>query len=201
MGFMASAANILNNTILIPTGGNLTDLPKNTVGTEINAYNQAYNDRKVAYDSGNPQTVYLKVKGENASKMVMVQSSANFGMSREYTQQRCGGNSEYVVNLPGNVKYSDVMFSFVFMRDTYFLDWLTNGHLVNGVTRADIEIHVGAKNKDTNERMILTLRDAFPISWHLNYVKLYKKAEDNQVLLEFVTFSYSSVDFSVQSVE
>ena len=198
---MASAANILNNTILIPTGGNLTNLPKNTVGTELNAYSQAYKERKIDYNSDNPQKAYLKIKGENAVKMVMLQSSANFGMSREYTQRRCGGNSEYVVNLPGNVKYTDVTFSFVFMRDTYFLDWLTNGHLVNGVTRADIEFHVGAKNTETNERMILTLRDAFPISWRLNYVKLYKKADDNQVLLEFVTFSYSRVDFSLQSGE
>ena len=195
---MASAANILNNTILIPTGGNLTNLPNNTLGTEVNAFNKAYTDKKVSYDIENPQTVELKVNSESAVKIVMLQGSANFGMSREYTQQRCGGNNDYVVNLPGNVTYSDVTFVFVYLRDTYFLDWITNGCLVNGMTRADLEITVGAENIETKEKMILTLRDAFPVSWNLGYLKLYKNAADNHTLYEMVTFSYSRVDFTVK---
>ena len=199
---MASAANILNttilNTILIPTGGNLTDLPTNTLGTEVNTFNKTYTDKKIDYNIENPQTVYLKVNSENAVKMVMLQGSQNFGMSREYTQQRCGGNNDYVINLPGNVTYSDVTFTFVFLRDTYFLDWITNGCLVNGMTKADIEIHVGAENIETKEKMILTLRDAFPVSWSLGYLKLYKSDTDNHTLYEMVGFSFSRVDFSVK---
>ena len=196
---MASAANVLNNTILVPTGGSLNNLPTNTVGTDVSAYNQAYNNRFIEYQSDNPIEVHLKVKGENAVKMVMVQGSVNLGMTREYTQMRSGGNSEYVVNLPGPVSYSDATFGFVFLSQPYFLDWVTNGCLVNGVTKADLEIHLNAKNTETNQKMILTLRDAFPTSWSLGFLKLYDQASKTQPLLEMVTFSYSRVDFGVTS--
>ena len=184
--------SILNNTILIPTGGNLTSLPASTVGADLS--NVDYDS--IDYRIENPQTVYVKVKDQQSVKLISVQSIDGLEMKRENSQQRAGGSPDYVVNLPGNVSYSEVTLTHVFTRDTYFLDWLKNGCLNNGVARADIEIYINAFDKD-KKQMVLTLYDAFPTKWEIRQMG-FPNLMSRPVATEWITFCFSKIHFALQ---
>lgn len=184
---------ILNNTILIPTGGSMTSLPTNKIGSELGAVNYDEIDYKIQ----NPQTVYLKVKDQQSVKLMSVQSIDGLEMKRENSQQRAGGSPDYVVNLPGNISYSEVTITHIFTRDTYFLDWLKNGCLNNGVARADIEIYINAFDKN-NKQIVLTLYDAFPTRWEIRKMGV-PNIMSRPVATEWITFCFSKVHFALQT--
>ena len=184
--------SILNNTILIPTGGNLTSLPANTVGADLS--NVDY--ESIDYRIENPQTVYIKVKDQKSVKLISVQSIDGLEMKRENSQQRAGGSPDYVINLPGNVSYSEVTMRHIFTRDTYFLDWLKNGCLNNGVARADIEIYINAFDTD-NKQMVLTLYDAFPTKWEIRQMG-FPNLMSRPVATEWITFCFSKIHVALQ---
>lgn len=188
-----SVLNVLNNTILIPTGGSLTPLPKSTVADDL----AKVDFEKIKWKSDNPQTTYIKVNDGASQKIITVQRIGEFGMTRENEQRRAGGNSEYVVNLPGRVTYTDVTFFHLFTRDKFFLDWLTTGALKNGVARADVEIHVTAVDKN-NREMVFTLYDAFPTKWEIRQME--SNVRDIAIMEEEVTLTYSKIGFALQEL-
>ena len=187
-----SIAGLLNNTILIPTGGNLASLPTNKVANDLS--NVDY--ESIDYRIENPQTVYIKVKDQQSVKLISVQSIDGLEMKRENSQQRAGGSPDYVVNLPGNVSYSEVTLTHVFTRDTYFLDWLKNGCLNNGVARADIEIYINAFDLD-KKQIVLTLYDAFPTKWEIRQMG-FPNLMSRPVATEWITFCFSKIHFALQ---
>ena len=187
-----SIAGLLNNTILIPTGGNLASLPTNKVANDLS--NVDY--ESIDYRIENPQTVYIKVKDQQSVKLISVQSIDGLEMKRENSQQRAGGSPDYVVNLPGNVSYSEVTLTHVFTRDTYFLDWLKNGCLNNGVARADIEIYINAFDLD-KKQIVLTLYDAFPTKWEIRQMG-FPNLMSRPVATEWITFCFSKIYFALQ---
>ena len=184
--------SILTNTILIPTGGSMTSLPTNKVGAELAAVDYESIDYKIQ----NPQTVYIKVKDQESVKLISVQSIEGLEMKRENTQVRAGGSPDYVINLPGNVSYPEVTMTHLFTRDTYFLDWLKNGSLNNGIARADIEIYINAFD-NVQKQIVLTLCDAFPTKWEIRQMGV-PNILSRPVMTEWITFCFSKMNFALQ---
>ena len=186
-----SITDLLTTTILMPTGGSLTELPASNISSDI-----AVVSKSMFYASGNISKVentYIKVSGNNEVKIIKLQGIAGFTMTRENTQKRSGGASDYVVNLPGPISYSDVTLVHPFTRDKFFLDWLKNGHMLGGAYRANIEIHVIPIG---DKEMVFTLEDAFPVSW--NIVKM-AASDQPAVLTELVTIAFSKLVFKQQN--
>lgn len=191
---MANAANILNNTILIPYHDSLTGS-----GKGLPANKTAENLEKTSdpeWEVGNSVDLYIKKADGSAIKMVSVQGFAEFGMSRENNVVYSGGNQEYAINLPGPVNYNDVTIMHLFSRDKFFLDWIKNGVLKSGVSRADIEVHINAKDKQ-GKHMVFTLYDAFPINWSL--ISILTTTSEGELLFENITITYSKASFSLSA--
>lgn len=185
---MSSAANILNNTILIPTDGSLRDLPASTVAEDLGK------NTKVTWSVASNMSVFIKDTDGSSKKMITIQSLTGFGMRRENEKQSAGGNQDYVINLPGKITYSDVMIKHLFSRDTFFLDWIKNGITLGGISRADFEIHINAFNT-SGGKMVFTLCDAFPIKWALT--RQLGTTGESQLLFEEVTVTYSKAVFGL----
>lgn len=182
--------NVFNNTILVPQSGKLDALPKNTVAADLaKVKDQSWNQEK-------EQDVYIKVNGASSQKIIAIQNMYQFSMTRENEQKRSGGNSDYVVNLPGKVTYSELTFSHAFTREGFFLKWLMDNTTKNGTSRADIEIHISVNNADKKE-MVFTLCDAFPINWE---IKNFEVQEDSPLLLEYVSLAFSEVTFKLTDI-
>lgn len=186
----------LNNTILIPTHDSLVSgkpLPANPVAEELSHVQQA----KWNPDLKNIEEVYIKVNGGAAQKVILVQSLSGFVMTRENEQRKVG---DYVVNLPGPVSYSDIIIRHVFTREKFFLDWLTNSTAQRGVSRADVEIHINLKD-GSNQKMVFTLQDAFPIKWELQDALQSEvgAGEGVPLLYEEITLAFSKVTFAMKS--
>ena len=186
-----SILGILNNTILIPTGGASSPLPKNTAASDLSKVDF----EKIQWQASNPMSVFLKVNGSPSQKIIGIQSISELGMSREVESRYSGGNAEYVINLPGPITYSDVTIGHLYSRDKFFLDWMKTGAMSNGVAKADVEIHVTAVNKDGQE-LVFTLYDAFPTKWAIK--ELLTTGNPEQVLEEYVTLTFSRVSFALQ---
>ena len=182
---MANAANILNNTILVPYHDSLVD------SHQIPAYNPAEKLSQLQQSDpsqGKHLAAYIKVNDGNSVRMIAVQEISGFGMERE-NEQRPGSSHDYVINLPGQVKYTDVKITHVFTRDKFFLDWLHNGVSQGGASRADIEIHILPLSE---KELVFTLYDAFPTSWTLQKLDA---ADFESILFEEVELTYSQVSF------
>lgn len=186
---MANAANIFNNTILIPYHDSLVD------SHQLTAYNIAEKLTEIQNVVPNKEThvsSFIKMKDGNSVRLIAVQEISGFGMERENEQQP-GNSHDYVINLPGQVKYSDIKISHIFTRETFFLDWLTNGITQGGVSKADMEIHIYPL---TQKELIFTLYDAFPVGWTLGKLDI---ANADTLLVEEVDLTYSQVTFKANS--
>ncbi len=189
---MPSVTDILTTNILIPTSGSPSKLPNNVVAEKL----EKAMSTDIIADLKDTESTYIKVNGGTSQKIIGVQSISEFGMDRQNEQKLYG---DYVVNLPGNITYSDVVITHVFTRDKFFLDWLKTGINQCGVSKADIEIVVNIENKN-NEKMVFTLYDAFPVKWELSkwLATEIGAANSVDVLMENVTITYSKVDFKLQ---
>lgn len=209
---MANASNILNNTILIPYHDGLTDgkghqLPDTTVVGDVKAYNTKNSETAGALKDVDKQPVranQFSVWVRDGSQTVSVgycQSVSGLKVTREVEAKRSGGNQDYLVNLPGRLKYNVVTFAHMFTNSQLFLDWLTNSADLGGVSRMDIEIWVG-----TGTSVVYTLRDAFPVEWDLGSMSINVEGlitrektlsysiSDGQIPVENLKVIYSRLD-------
>ncbi len=187
-----SIADLLTTTILMPSGGSMTELPASNIGADIGKVVKSDWEKK-GTNIGNVEDTYITVSGKSSVLIKKIQGITGFSMTRENQQRHTGGISDYVVNLPGMVSYSDVTLAHTFTRDKFFLDWLKNGYLIGGVYRANIEIHILPLG--TTE-MVFTLEDAFPVSWDIVRMEVNNNSDP---LMELVTLTYSKLTFTKQN--
>lgn len=198
-----SIADILNNTILIPTSGSPESLPDATIGADLQKYNKS-NDKPPL--TTNSFRVFLNTGGSSIP-MKYCEGIQLLEVKRQADQRRTGGNGDYVVKLPGQMEYSPVVFYHFYCDNDVFMNWLINGTDHGGIQKANIEIKVGREMK----HMVYTLRDAFPIRWMLGTMSIdtsglitqretvtYKISED-QILVENLTVAYSKMEFDIET--
>ena len=180
----------LTNTILIPNHDGLVDghqLPSYDITGKLGELQalDGYSDKNFA--------VYLKINEKSSIRLIGVQDITGFGMERTY-EQKPVATGDYVINLPGPVKYSDVTIRHIFTRDKFFLDWLTNGVSKGGCARADIEIIVTTSRE---KQMIFTLYDAFPVEWKLVNLEAGKT---DAPIIEEVKLTFSGISFKSEKI-
>ncbi|MBQ6519586.1 MAG: phage tail protein [Anaerolineaceae bacterium] len=196
---MANAANIFNNTILIPTSGSPEKAPEATLGTELQKYSKKIEE--TAIKTGGFR-VFLNIGGTSIP-MKYCESVYMLEVRREAESQRSGGNGDYIAKLPGQISYSPVTFTHFYCTNDAFMNWLINGIDQGGIQTANIEIKVG---QETNH-MVYTLRDAFPINWSLGTFSVDLEGagrtgelvaymiNQDQILCENLTVAYSKMEY------
>lgn len=197
---MANAANIFNNTILIPTSGSPEDAPKATFGKDLQTYNKK--DQETAIKTG-AFRVFLNIGGKSIP-MNYCQSIYMLEVRREAEPHRSGGNGDYIAKVPGPMSYSPVSFTHFYCTNDAFMSWLINGIDQGGIQTANIEIKVGQEM----DHMVYTLRDAFPVSWSLGTFSIDLEGagrtgelvaymiNKDQILCENLTVAYGKLDVS-----
>ena len=199
---MASAANIFNNTILIPTSGGPAAIPNSTIVEDLQAYQKVYVPKdEDKWD--NTFRVFFN-SGDKSIPMKYCQNITLLEVTRNVESRHTGGNGNYVVKLPGPLNYSPVMFMHFYCDNDVFMDWLINGTDHGGIQKATIDIKVG---KET-DHVVYSLRDAFPISWAIGTMGidlsglvlqrevLTYSISENQILVENLTVAYGRMDVS-----
>ena len=189
---MADAANILNNTVLIPYHDSLV------ANNPLDAYDPGEKLKNIktgeVISEGFEYGAYIKLKDGNSVKMIAVQEVAGFGMEREF-EQRAGSSGAYMINLPGAVKYSDLAIKHLYTREKFFLDWLTNGVSQGGAARIDMELHFIIPQKTANgtekKHIVFVLYDAFPVSWEIGPLEM----TGGKNLFETVKIAYSWLQY------
>ncbi len=194
---MSILDTITNNTILIPYHDSLVDsnpLPPYDAAKKL----EALNAEEITADHFE-YGAYIKIKDGESIKMIAVQDVSDFGMTRENSQMP-NNTGDYIINLPGTVKYSDIIFVHVFTNDSFFLDWLENGVTKGGAARIDMEMHFllpcGKKQASItkeNKHFVFTLYDAFPIKWEMREMEL----SGGKIMTERVTVTFSTMDYKV----
>lgn len=194
---MSILDTLINNTVLIPYHDSLVDsnqLPSFDAAKKLEAINN-----EEIHEDHFEYGAYIKLKDGASVKMIAVQDVNDFGMTRE-NNQTPNTTGTYLINLPGPVKYSDVIFAHVYTNDSFFLDWVENGVSQGGSARIDMEMHFwlpcGKKQADMTHKkkhVIFTLYDAFPIKWEIREMSL----AGGKVLTERVTVTFSTLDYQV----
>lgn len=197
---MANAANILNNTILIPTSGGPAAIPNATIAKDLQAYQKEYDPKD---NKDNTFRVFFN-SGDQSIPMKYCQNITLMEVTRDVESRHTGGNGNYVVKLPGSLNYSPIIFMHFYCDNDVFMDWLINGTDHGGIQKATIEIKVG---KET-DHVVYSLRDAFPISWAIGTMDidltglvlqrdvLTYSFSENAILLENMTVAYGKMDVS-----
>ncbi len=194
---MSVLDTITNNTILIPYHDSLVDsnqLPEYDAAKKLETLNA-----EVITQDHFEYGVYIKIKDGESVKMIAVQDVSDFGMTRENNQvPNTTGN--YIINLPGPVKYSDVIFVHVYTNDSFFLDWVENGVAQGGSARVDMEMHFWlpvaksqASGSPGKKHFVFTLYDAFPIKWEMREMGI----TGGKVMTERITVTFSRLDYKV----
>ena len=195
---MANAANIFNNTILIPTSGSPEDTPKSTFGKALQTYNQKNDNETIKTGEFR---IFLNVKG-NSIPMKYCSSIFMVEVRREAEPHRSGGNGLYIAKVPGPLSYTTIEFVHFYCSTEPFLDWLINGIDQGGVQTANFEIKVGHET----DHMVYTLRDAIPVGWNLGTFSIdfggaartgelvAYMINESQILCENLTVAYSRMD-------
>ena len=213
---MASAANILNNTILVPYHDSLTnkshDLEKTTIVSDVEAYYADANktSRREIFQNEFEISI-ISSESKKSTPVGLCQRVEGLSVSRDVEKKRAGGESYYEIKLPGAISYGEVILSHLYTESTVFLDWLINGADKGGALMADIEIKVGyLDSNDKNlKQMVYTLRDAFPIRWRLGNIEVVSvdevtniksmQAKDGKIPLEEITLVFGRMDLSKSS--
>ena len=199
-----SAANILNNTILVPTTDSLTgsshDIKPTTIATDISTFNQKNDvlvpaselDYSIEIISNN-----VKSGGTHCSEI------RGLSVSRQAEKRRSGGEALYEMNLPGMISYGELTFFNIYTASEVFLNWLINGASQGGAMLADIVIKIGDKE---NGMVEYTLRDAFPTGWRLGNIAVVNLTEidryktrriaSGEFPLEEMSIAYGRLDYS-----
>ena len=203
---MANAANIFNNTILIPTSGEPEARPKSTLDTGLQAYNTLHSYSKENANDNSIKTggfrAYLNTGGVSIP-LKYCESVYMLEVKREAEEHRSGGNGNYITKVPGPLSYSPVNFTHFYCTNDAFMNWMINGIDQGGIQKADIEIKVGRET----DHMVYTLRDAVPMSWNLGTFSLDLEGmsrtgemlaymiNENQILVENLSVVYGKLEY------
>ena len=199
---MSILDTITNNTILIPYHDSLVEsnpLPETQIGKKVQEYNKNFDDKQKIEAQ---QFQLYFVSGGKSVPAGLCEKVEGLSVSRQVEEKRSGGNSEYSIKLLGAMTYSVVTLTHLYCDNDLFMEWMINGADRGGVQKADIEIHVGP-DKD---HMVYTLRDAFPVEWHLGTLSINTEGlvtnketvtyviDADQLLVENVRIVYSRLD-------
>ena len=198
-----SAANILNNTILIPSHDGLTgsdhDVDDKLIRENRNVLETVIEQNDVIAEDKFDVTI---TSNNVSAKGTFCQEIRGLSVKRDAKKMRSGGEALYEVILPGMLSYGEVTLFNVYSNSTAFLDWLFNGSRQGGAMLADVSISIG--NEDRGY-MIYTLRDAFPVEWELGNLAVISPDEVTHLLataimsgafpLEQVKIVYSKMDY------
>ena len=204
-----SAANIFNNTILIPSHDGLTGSGHDIDDTLIK--NNRTNLEKIIKSENlvTEDKFSVKITSNNVSaEGTYCQEIRGLSVRRDAQKMRSGGEAFYEVALPGPLSYGEVQLFNVFSNSTAFLNWLFNGARQGGAMLADLTITVG---DEENGYIIYTLRDAFPIKWELGNLMVITPDEVTRILataimagdfpLEQVTVVYSKMEYTTSGLK
>ncbi len=200
---MSILDTLINNTILIPYHDSLVDsnqLPEVQIGNKVQQFNTTFNSDQPT--EARQFMLYID-SGEKSVPVGLCGAVEGLIVSRQVDEQRSGGNNAYTVKLPGALSFGAVMIRHMYCDNDLFMNWMINGANRGGVQRADLELRTGS-DKDY---MVYTMRDAFPIEWHLGTFSadfegqfrsretiLYTMDAD-QLLIENVRIAYGRLDY------
>ena len=201
---MASAANVLNNTILVPYHDSLTnsshDLKASTIPKDLETYATGLKDSIPALR--NTEFSISLISNGKTTEVGKCVGIFGLSMSRGLEKKRTGGEALYETKLPGRISYNDVTLNHVYTNSSVFLDWLINGSAQGGAMFADVQITVG----DDNGTVVYTLRDAFPVAWELGNISVVSVDEvtkirqrnisEDAIPLEAITIAYGRLDYA-----
>ena len=204
-----SAANIFNNTILIPSHDGLTGSGHDVDETLIKNNRQIVEKRLETGAVLTEDKFSVTISSDNVSANgTYCQEIRGLSITREPQKMRSGGEALYEVVLPGMISYSEVTLFNVYSNSTAFLNWLFNGARQGGAMLADVSISVGDKE---NGYIVYTLRDAFPIKWELGNLSVISPDEVTRILqtsvyagefpLEQVTIVYGKLEYESSSTK
>ena len=198
-----SAANIFNNTILVPSYDGLTGSGHDIDDTLIR--NNRTNLEKVISSDKlvTENKFFVTITTNNVSaEGTYCQEIRGLSVTRDVQKMRSGGEAFYEVVLPGMVSYGEIQLFNVYSNSTAFLNWLFNGARQGGAMLADLSISVGDKE---NGYIVYTLRDAFPVKWELGNLAVITPDEVTRLLatavmagefpLEQLTVVYSKMEY------
>ncbi|MBQ6510321.1 MAG: phage tail protein [Flexilinea sp.] len=200
---MSVLDTLTNNTILMPTMDSLVSsnpLPDTPVGKKVQEYNKGFEEKRKVEAK---QFELFIVSGEKSVLAGFCEQVEGLSVKRNVDEKRSGGNGEYLVKLPGALSFGVVKLSHLYCENDLFLNWMINGAEQGGVQKADIEVKVGPDN----DHMVYTLRDAFPIGWHLGTLSVNAEGlvtnketmtytiDADQLLVENVSIAYGRLDY------
>ena len=204
-----SAANIFNNTILIPSHDGLTGSGHDVDETLIKNNRQIVEKRLETGAVLTEDKFSVTISSDNVSANgTYCQEIRGLSITREPQKMRSGGEALYEVVLPGMISYSEVTLFNVYSNSTAFLNWLFNGARQGGAMLADVSISVGDKE---NGYIVYTLRDAFPVNWELGNLSVICPDEVTRILqtsvyagefpLEQVKIVYGKLEYESSSTK
>ena len=204
-----SAANIFNNTILIPSHDGLTGSGHDVDETLIKNNRQIVEKRLETGAVLTEDKFSVTISSDNVSANgTYCQEIRGLSITREPQKMRSGGEALYEVVLPGMISYSEVTLFNVYSNSTAFLNWLFNGAKQGGAMLADVSISVGDKE---NGYIVYTLRDAFPVNWELGNLSVICPDEVTRILqtsvyagefpLEQVKIVYGKLEYESSSTK
>ena len=204
-----SAANIFNNTILIPSHDGLTgsghDIDDSLIRNNRTNLENLIDFKKVITED----KFFVTITSNNVSaEGTYCQEIRGLSVRRDAQKMRSGGEALYEVVLPGMVAYEEVQLFNVYSNSTAFLNWLFNGARQGGAMLADLSISVG---DEENGYIIYTLRDAFPVKWELGNLAVITPDEVTRILgtavmagefpLEQLTIVYSKMEYTMSGIK
>ncbi len=200
---MSVLDTITNNTILMPYHDSLVSgnpLPETPIGKKVQEFNNGFENSQYAESK---QFQLFITSGEKSVPAGLCGAVEGLIVSRQVEEKRSGGNGEYLVKLPGPLSFGAVMIRHMYCENDLFMNWMINGANRGGIQKADIELRIGSEN----DYMVYTLRDAFPIEWHLGTFTVdlegkYRSRETvlytidaDQLLIENVRIVYGKMDY------
>lgn len=200
---MSALDTIINNTILVPASDSLVSgnpLADTEVGKKVREYNNGF---ETSQKIEARQFQLFIVSGGKSVPAGLCEQVEGLNVTRKVDMKRSGGHGDYLVKLPGALSFGTVKLSHLYCDNDLFLNWMINGADWGGIQKADIEIQVGP---DDNH-MVYTLRDAFPIEWHLGTLSINTEGlvtnketlsytiDSDQLLVENVHIAYGRLDY------
>ena len=204
-----SAANVFNNTILVPSHDGLTGSGHDVDDTLIKNHRQIVEKRLDIGEVVTEDKFYVTISSDNVSGHgTYCEEIRGLSITREPQKMRAGGDALYEIVLPGMISYGEVTLFNVFSNSTAFLNWLFNGAKQGGAMLADVSISVGDKE---NGYIVYTLRDAFPVNWELGNLSVICPDEVTRILqtsvyagefpLEQVKIVYGKLEYESSSTK
>ena len=200
---MSILDTLTNNTILMPYHDSLVNgnqLPETEIGKKVQGFNTNFQGTQRVESR---QFQLFISSGEKSIPAGYCEAIEGLIITRQVEEKRSGGNGGYIIKLPGSLMFGVVMIRHMYCDNDLFMNWMINGSSHGGVQKANIEIHVGPEK----DYMVYTLRDAFPVEWHLGTFNIdlegqFRSREtllytinSDQLLVENVRIAYGKMDY------